>query len=145
MNISQEEFTKEMDYLKKTLLVIKELIEKDDNSIKDRMTDIQEMKKYLWENSGILDDAEIATGMYDVNCDVSYTNENIKKLMKLKKSLDNPYFGRIDFDCDGFSEPIYIGINGIAKDLNFYVFDWRTPIASLFYNYGTGPASYDAR
>lgn len=144
MNISPEELKREMDYLKKTLLVIKELIEKDDNSIKDRMTDIQEMKKYLWENSGILDDVEIATGMYGVNCDVSYTNENIKKLMKLKKSLDNPYFGRIDFDCDGFSEPIYIGINGVAKDLNFYVFDWRTPIASLFYNYGTGPAFYDA-
>lgn len=144
MNISPEELKRELDYLKKTLLVIKELIEKDDNSIKDRMTDIQEMKKYLWENSGILDDVEIATGMYDVNCDVSYTNENIKKLMKLKKSLDNPYFGRIDFDSDGFSDPIYIGINGIAKDLNFYVFDWRTPIASLFYNYGTGPASYDA-
>lgn len=144
MNISPEELKREMDYLKKTLLAIKELIEKDDNSIKDRMIDIQEMKKYLWENSGILDDVEIATGMYDVNCDVSYTNENIKKLMKLKKSLDNPYFGRIDFDCDGFSAPIYIGINGIVKDLNFYVFDWRTPIASLFYNYGTGPASYDA-
>jgi len=144
MNIEPEQLKQEEEYLKKTLAVIKELIENDDNSIKDRMAEIQEMKKYLWDNNAMLDDAEIASGMYNVNCDVSYTNENIKKLMKLKKSLENPYFGRVDFECDGFSEPVYIGINGIAKDLNFYVFDWRTPIASLFYNYGTGPASYEA-
>lgn len=144
MNIEPEQLKQEEEYLKKTLAVIKELIENDDNSIKDRMAEIQEMKKYLWDNNAMLDDAEIASGMYNVNCDVSYTNENIKKLMKLKKSLENPYFGRVDFECGGFSEPVYIGINGIAKDLNFYVFDWRTPIASLFYNYGTGPASYEA-
>lgn len=143
MNIEPEQLKQEEEYLKKTLAVIKELIENDDNSIKNRMAEIQEMKKYLWDNNAMLDDAEIVSGMYNVNCDVSYTNENIKKLMKLKKSLENPYFGRVDFESDGFSEPIYIGINGIAKDLNFYVFDWRTPIASLFYNYGTGPASYE--
>ena len=144
MNIEPEQLKQEEEYLKKTLAVIKELIENDDNSIKDRMAEIQEMKKYLWDNNAMLDDAEIASGMYNVNCDVSYTNENIKKLMKLKKSLESPYFGRVDFESNGFSEPVYIGINGIAKDLNFYVFDWRTPIASLFYNYGTGPASYEA-
>ena len=144
LNIELEQMKQEEEYLKKTLAVIKELIENDNNSIKDKMAEIQEMKKYLWENNAMLDDAEIASGMYNVNCDVGYTNENIKKLMKLKKSLENPYFGRVDFESDGFSEQIYIGINGIAKDLNFYVFDWRTPIASLFYNYGTGPASYEA-
>ena len=144
MNIEPEQLKLEEEYLKKTLAVIKELIENDDNSIKDRMAEIQEMKKYLWDNNAMLDDAEIASGMYNVNCDVSYTNENIKKLMKLKKSLESPYFGRVDFESNGFSEPVYIGINSIAKDLTFYVFDWRTPIASLFYNYGTGPASYEA-
>ena len=144
MNIEPEQLKQEEEYLKKTLAVIKELIENDDNSIKDRMAEIQEMKKYLWDNNAMLDDAEIASGMYNVTCDVSYTNENIKKLMKLKKSLESPYFGRVDFESNGFSEPVYIGINSIAKDLTFYVFDWRTPIASLFYNYGTGPASYEA-
>lgn len=144
MNIEPKQLKQEEEYLKKTLAVIKELIENDDNSIKDRMAEIQEMKKYLWDNNAMLDDAEIASGMYNVNCDVSYTNENIKKLMKLKKSLESPYFGRVDFESNGFSEPVYIGINSIAKDLTFYVFDWRTPIASLFYNYGTGPASYEA-
>lgn len=144
MNIEPVQLKQEEEYLKKTLAVIKELIDNDNSSIKDRMSEIQEMKKYLWDNNAMLDDAEIASGMYNVNCDVSYTNESIKKLMKLKKSLKNPYFGRVDFESDGFLEPIYIGINGIAKNQDFYVYDWRAPIASLFYNYGTGPASYEA-
>ena len=144
VNIGPEQLKQEEEYLKKTLAVIKELIDNDDNSIKVKVAEIQEMKKYLWDNNAILDDAEIASGMYNINCDVNYTNENIKKLVKLKKSLENPYFGRVDFESEGFSESIYIGINGITKNLNFYVFDWRTPIASLFYNYGTGPASYEA-
>ena len=60
------------------------LIENDDNSIKGRIAEIQEMKKYLWENNAMLDDAEIASGMYNVNCDVSYTNE-YKKIGEIEK------------------------------------------------------------
>ena len=116
MNIEPEQLKKEEEYLKKTLAVIKELIENDDNSIKDRMAEIQEMKKYLWENNAMMDDVEIASGMYSVNCDVSYTNENIKKLMKLKKSLESPYLGTVDFESNGYSEPVAIGINSIARD-----------------------------
>ncbi len=144
MNIAPEQLEQEKDYLKKTLEVIQSLIDQSDSSIQDRINSINEMKRYIWENNAVLDEVEIATGMYDVNNDVGYTNENIKQLQKLKKSLISPYFGRVDFERDGDTDAIYIGINGIMKDLDFYVFDWRTPIASLFYNYGIGKASYDA-
>lgn len=144
MNIVQEQLEQEKQYLKKTLEIIKSLIAEDDESIQSKINAINEMKRYIWENNTVLDDAEIAIGMYNVNTDVSYTNESIKKLQKLKRSLINPYFGRVDFEKDGFSDSIYIGVNGIMKDLNFYVFDWRSPVASLFYNYGVGPASYEA-
>ena len=97
MNIESEQLKQEEEYLKNTLSVIKELIENDNNSIKDRMTEIQEVKKYLWENNAMLDDAEIASGMYNVNCDVSYTNENIKKLMKLKKIFRKSLFWKSRF------------------------------------------------
>ncbi len=144
MNIAPEQLEQEQQYLAKTLEVIKSLIKQDDVSIQNKINVINEMKRYIWENNAMLDDVEIASGMYEVNNDVGYTNENIKKLQKLKKSLINPYFGRVDFENDGFSDSIYIGINGIVKDLDFYVFDWRSPVASLFYNYGIGPASYEA-
>ena len=144
MNITPEQLELEKEYLKKTLEAIKSLIDKNDVSIQNKIDTINEMKRYIWENKGTLDDVEIASNMYDVNNDVTHTNESIKRLQKLRKSLITPYFGRVDFEEDGILESIYIGINGIMKDLNFYVFDWRSPIASLFYNYGIGPASYEA-
>lgn len=144
MSISKEELAKEKQNLKNTLKEIKELVEKNSDNIDEQMNSINEMKKYIWENNAVLDDAEIASSMYEVNCNVGVTNKNISDLQKLKKSLLSPYFGRIDFNSDDFLETVYIGLNGISKDLKFYVFDWRTPIASLFYNYGIGNASYDA-
>ncbi len=144
MKVTKEELEKEKKYLSKTLEVIKSLINEDEDSVQNRITEINEMKRYIWENNTELDDMEIASGMYDVNVNVSSTNKKIKYLQQLKKSLNSPYFGRIDFNSEEEIQKIYIGINGVSKDLHTYIYDWRTPIASLFYNYGIGPASYDS-
>lgn len=144
MNITTEQLNHEKIQLEKILKIVKSLIGENDKFVKDEINLINEKKRYIWENTATLDEVEISTGMYDINNEVSYTNENIKKLQKLKKSLHNPYFGRVDFEKDGDINSIYIGIYGIMKDLDFYVFDWRTPVASLFYNYGIGPATYDS-
>ena len=144
MSISKEELKKEKEYLNKTIFVINELIEENGEQTKSRIDEINEMKRYIWENNGELDDAEIASGMYNVNLDVDNTNDKIKELYKLKKALSSPYFGRIDFETKNKIMKVYIGLNGISKDFDFYVFDWRSPIAGLFYNYEKGKASYDA-
>ena len=144
MNIDKDELQKEQEYLNKTLDVVNELIEENDELIQGKQNEIQEMKKYIWDNNGVLDDVEVKLEMYNINRSVLNTNDTIKQLLKLKKSLISPYFGRVDFEEDGFKDTVYIGINGIMKDLEFYVFDWRAPISSLFYNYGVGPASYSA-
>ncbi|MBW5446286.1 AAA family ATPase [Cohnella sp. CFH 77786] len=64
----------------------------------------------------------------------------------MNRLLPSPYFGRIDFHEDGldFSEQIYIGVSSFVDEdgLSFLIYDWRTPIASLYYDYSTGPASY---
>ncbi|WP_312093926.1 RNA polymerase recycling motor HelD [Niallia sp.] len=65
-----------------------------------------------------------------------------KVLQKLK---DSPYFGRIDFDEVGEgTEEIYIGIASFMDKTNetFYIYDWRAPISSVYYDYSPGPASY---
>ncbi|OXM17486.1 helicase [Paenibacillus herberti] len=68
-------------------------------------------------------------------------------LLKMRRLLPAPYFGRIDFkeeEQDGPSEPIYIGVASFLSDdgETFLVYDWRTPVASLYYDYGPGPARY---
>ena len=144
MKLNPKQLKEEEYYLRKTLKVLNNIIEKSSDSVDSRKVDIIEMKKYIWKNIGILDDIEVMKNMDDVNKEVDFTNKNIKVINSLKKSLISPYFGRIDFSSDDDIISIYIGINGIMKDLKNYVFDWRTPIASLFYNYGVGKAEYVA-
>ncbi|MBZ9534027.1 UvrD-helicase domain-containing protein [Cytobacillus oceanisediminis] len=63
----------------------------------------------------------------------------------LHKLKDTPYFGRIDFDEAGEgTEQVYIGIASFMdkKNETFYIYDWRAPISSVYYDYSPGPASY---
>jgi DNA helicase-2/ATP-dependent DNA helicase PcrA len=92
-------------------------------------------------------------------------SEEIKKLGKM---LESPYFARIDFvEADALHEnfrgqgdniplqgcgdgvpavceQIYIGKHSLFDDgANiFHVYDWRAPISSLYYDFGTGAAQF---
>lgn len=70
------------------------------------------------------------------------------QLLKLEQMAESPYFGRIDFQVKGQAAPeaVYIGRRGLtARDGGQrLIYDWRTPIAGMFYDYSTGPAAYVA-
>lgn len=57
-------------------------------------------------------------------------------ISNLEVVKDKPYFARIDFvsEEDGKTSTIYIGKNGVVKDTNIIVTDWRAPISSLYYD-----------
>lgn len=64
---------------------------------------------------------------------------------RLTKQFDSPYFARIDFaERGGPVEVIYIGRGSLVGEdgETFWVYDWRAPISSLFYDHEPGPASY---
>ncbi|OCT11201.1 hypothetical protein A8709_05840 [Paenibacillus pectinilyticus] len=67
-------------------------------------------------------------------------------LRKLQRVVDAPYFSRIDFQEKGEQarEKIYIGLTSFidSKTDEILIYDWRAPIASVFYDYPPGPATY---
>jgi DNA helicase-2/ATP-dependent DNA helicase PcrA len=67
-------------------------------------------------------------------------------LRKLERVVDAPYFSRIDFVEEGSQEreKIYIGLTSFLNPATdeILIYDWRAPIASLFYDFPPGPASY---
>ena len=67
-------------------------------------------------------------------------------ISNLEVAKDKPYFARIDFTAtdDGKTSTIYIGKNGIIKNNNIVVTDWRAPISSLYYDSEIGNCSYEA-
>ncbi|WP_179394106.1 RNA polymerase recycling motor HelD [Lacticaseibacillus absianus] len=63
---------------------------------------------------------------------------------RLDRLKDEPYFGRIDITQDGTAETLYIGTGTfIDQDDQFLVYDWRAPIASVYYNGTLGPVTYE--
>ncbi len=67
-----------------------------------------------------------------------------KRADELEQSLPEPYFGRVDFQQRGESQPSehYIGREGF-EHRGTRVINWRAPLAKLFYQARAGTAWYD--
>lgn len=69
------------------------------------------------------------------------------QLKTLKGLKPSPYFGRIDILDPGEDkpEPLYIGIASLMNEdkTDFMVYDWRAPIAGVYYNGNLGKVSYE--
>lgn len=70
------------------------------------------------------------------------------QLAKIERLLKSPYFGKVvvDFLDNEPKESFYIGTANFTDDADEnLVYDWRSPIAELFYNNMIGPSSYTVR
>lgn len=117
-------------------------------SIDCRNTAIKAQKKYMRDSHGDMDDEEFLQNMNNVNNDTFFIEHAAKSLDVLTHQVENPYFGKItfEFDEDGQILPVYIGVNGYwsMDDADQKVYDWRAPVASMYYDYEKGVASYQA-
>ena len=71
----------------------------------------------------------------------------LEKIRLMEKSLNKPYFARLDFKRDGESdiEELYIGKVGVIYEKNNnIIIDWRAPVSSMYYDSNIGDASYKA-
>jgi len=67
----------------------------------------------------------------------------------LRRLRESPYFGRVDLaledETDAQAEPVYLGIASFrGPDGNQRVYDWRAPVASVYYDAVPGPVAYEA-
>lgn len=69
------------------------------------------------------------------------------ELALLARLAQAPYFGRVDFVADDAAdaEAVYVGLCSLrAADGTQLVYDWRAPIAGLYYDAVPGRVAYDA-
>lgn len=102
----------------------------------------------LWVKDNFYDLIEIGQYAKPISHKISEYEVETAKIMALEKLLNSPYFARIDFkfqDEDEY-ENIYIGRSSLIDDNSseIYVYDWRSPISSIFYRFGIGEAFYEA-
>lgn len=138
MDISQEDLKLEKEKLNEVLTEVDSQVNNFNVKINKGATELREFQKMSWETRQEMDKEEFNQFLADSEDKIIELHEQEKKVRKLMKTQDNPYFGSIVYD----DEPIYIGINAVKKDMDYLVCDWRAPICSMFYDYGVGAASY---
>ena len=127
----------EENHLLETRKSIKDNLELNKESVNTREDDIYEINNYLWKNltsqNSDIDPIEQKFLENEALDKHNVVLKDVDKITALKRAYHSAYFGRIDFN----NEPIYIGITSVEDKDNFYVYDWRAPICSLFYNYSS--------
>lgn len=121
--------------------VLRELQDAQDRV--DRMEEEQrELQQYMVDHHGEGDAKEMFQTeriMQDVN---NSGASAVQYLNRLKKVQDSPYFARIDFHAREETVPYYIGLYAFRQEKQLLIIDWRSPVASMFYDFETGPAFY---
>ncbi len=84
----------------------------------------------------------------DLTFNLTFADYYERKLNELTKSQLKPYFARIDFFADDLQaeQRVYIGKLTLIRpsDNELLIADWRSPIATLYYEGRLGAASYTA-
>lgn len=118
------EFERERVKLEQTIAIVKQILQDENLDLKRLYNDFVGDREELWR---IADRKKL-------------------HISNLEVAQDKPYFARIDFvaEEDGKTSTIYIGKNGVMKDTDIIVTDWRAPISSLYYDAEVGKCGFEA-
>lgn len=151
----KSEFQQEQQRLDIVLETISEQLSKLEKETLQRKNEVVNIRKHFWDeikvNMDTFDDyLETIIGLRQETQALSVSQSThkhaSKRLSTLRRMQKVPYFGRIDFLEEGMSvkEQVYIGISSLMDKSgeDFLIYDWRSPISSVYYDYMPGPAQY---
>lgn len=147
-----EELQKEQQYHLETLKIIDRNLLKENDFLSflrkdDRKLNREMMNETSNDYSDLAVRAELSQYLQAYRDNQNRLNRSVNKVEKLLRMKDKPYFGRLDFIENGCDKtPLYIGIAHLFDNetLDIRVYDWRSPIASLYYENQYGELSYEA-
>ena len=144
-----KDFLKEKRYLNKVIKRIKQLTKEYETSSAELGRYIREERSRMWED---FKRAELsAEQMMDLTqitmteeTDVNMYYDFIFRIENLKKMVTSPYFARLDFKEEGYSdkETIYIGYLSLLDGSDVLICDWRADICSMYYDSPLGKTFY---
>lgn len=142
INSTEHEEREYLEEIKEKLLLA---IRRTDHQVKEFSTELRQNKEYIYEHQSSMDEADMVAADQSINRMVFTGESAVVRKRKLMKLGTSPYFGRIDFIPDG-GEPaaIYIGIYTFTDEVQRvnFIYDWRAPISSVFYDFELGKALY---
>lgn len=107
----------------------------------------RESLKYFWEHQWEFDKYETVFHELALRRLADTGEDTKKQFRRILSMMDSPYFSRIDFKPldDSETMKVYIGKYSFWNARTPYqVFDWRAPIAGMYYEFEQGSAWYEA-
>ena len=146
MAITSLEMKKESKILEKVNGLLKATLDSLGELVVFDEDELLEFKKMMWENANSFDEGEMQQVMTATSQEEDKRARREQYFKRLLKIKDKPYFASIVFkDDDGDIYNIYMSLTYLKdEDGNNILYDWRSPICSLFYDYEIGPCSYKA-
>lgn len=151
----EKEWQQEQNRLNEVTEKLKESIAELEPEVNKLYGQASDMRRHFWEevtvNTSTEEDFE--ESYFSIKQQAALLSERerihqrrLQQWKDTKRLLQSPYFGRVDFTEEGLShtEQVYIGLSSFlaADGMEFLIYDWRTPIGSLYYDHSPGPASY---
>lgn len=140
------QFPDELSHLEKINCILDNALADAAANVEKMDKDYMDMKRYMVEYRGEIDPHEMfqnELGLKQIDRIGAFAVGVRDKIAKLK---DSPYFARIDFcrDTENVANVFYIGRFSFNHDNKLLISDWRSPVASMFYDHEVGPAHYTA-
>lgn len=149
--MEERQMQAELQHLEIVKQKLAERLETEKAALENQKKDLIEQRRVMWEEGahGVEDFDDIVNlARYDerVREEHGHYVRIAKEVRQIDYLLQTPYFGRIDFKETGtdFDDEIYIGRYGFfdKKTYDCYIYDWRSPVASMFYDCVPGEVSY---
>lgn len=146
------DLSKERAYLDETEALLKIAAEQTETLRRETATEMEKSRADMWDDlPHFVRDASDAALLWQQDMTMRQTNDVYirarENRMRLRALQYSPYFARIDFCEEGEeeNEKFYIGRFSFRDPISreYRIIDWRTPIASLFYDSDPGLTAYE--
>lgn len=146
MAISERDHKIEEKILQKVLLLLNDTLSSLGKDVITDEENLVEFKKMMWENANSFDEGEMQQVMSVTSSETEKALQKQDYYKKLCQIKNKPYFASIIFKDDkGKIYNIYLSLTYLKDaNLNNILYDWRSPICSLFYDYEIGECQYQA-
>ena len=149
-HFEQEHLSKVISVAQKQLAAAKLKSNQDKENIVSMKKEQQENTRHsianLWSMENFYELAALSQYESHILNKASSYEMQAGRIRTLEALINSPYFARIDFTFDGEDEceKMYIGRSSLTEDYEMHIYDWRSPVASVFYRFGPGRAFYEA-
>ena len=142
--ITKDEFQKEQRKLK---TISKEVKLVRDNLAKEVVGDLEEFREFqklAWQDKSSFDRAEFNQVLSNNEMEARRILAKRMYFKRICLIASKPYFASFKYqDEDGKNYNIYMSLTYLKDDnYNNILYDWRSPICSVFYDYEMGPCKY---